>query len=186
MSLFARTYLVWVPFYLCPVNAHKPNSLTELLNVSYEAVSFGGHAAWLSAHILNKRNGSLVFRKGVLLCPVLTGHRAPSLRTCEEKKVMGDGEWHNKTKTAFLPLATGYNAWRRFCGLSQPQNLAQLSRVLKNQELARKFLNLYGTPANIDIWIGAIAEPLLPGARVGPLLACLFEHQFRRARDGDR
>ncbi|XP_002929454.1 eosinophil peroxidase [Ailuropoda melanoleuca] len=80
----------------------------------------------------------------------------------------------------------GYNAWRRFCGLSQPRNLAQLSRVLQNPGLARKFLNLYGTPDNIDIWIGAIAEPLLPGARVGPLLACLFENQFRRARNGDR
>ncbi|XP_021033325.1 eosinophil peroxidase [Mus caroli] len=80
----------------------------------------------------------------------------------------------------------GYNAWRRFCGLSQPRNLAQLSRVLKNQDLARKFLRLYKTPDNIDIWVGAIAEPLLPGARVGPLLACLFENQFRRARDGDR
>ncbi|XP_020040894.2 eosinophil peroxidase [Castor canadensis] len=80
----------------------------------------------------------------------------------------------------------GYNAWRHFCGLSQPRNLAQLSQVLKNQNLARKFLNLYGTPDNIDIWIGAIAEPFLPGARVGPLLACLFENQFRRARDGDR
>ncbi|XP_053425756.1 eosinophil peroxidase [Nycticebus coucang] len=79
-----------------------------------------------------------------------------------------------------------YNAWRRFCGLSQPRNLAQLSRVLKNRDLARKFINLYGTPDNIDIWIGAIAEPLLPGARVGPLLACLFENQFRRARAGDR
>lgn len=80
----------------------------------------------------------------------------------------------------------GYNAWRRFCGLSQPRNLAQLSQVLRNQALARKFLRLYGTPDNIDIWMGAIAEPLLPGARVGPLLACLFENQFRRARDGDR
>ncbi|XP_006889308.1 PREDICTED: eosinophil peroxidase [Elephantulus edwardii] len=80
----------------------------------------------------------------------------------------------------------GYNAWRRFCGLSQPRNLEQLSRVLKNRNLAQKFLNLYGTPENIDIWVGAIAEPLLPGARVGPLLACLFENQFRRARDGDR
>ncbi|XP_036693199.1 eosinophil peroxidase [Balaenoptera musculus] len=79
----------------------------------------------------------------------------------------------------------GYNAWRRFCRLSQPRNLAQLSRVLKNQGLARKFLNLYGTPDNIDIRTGAIAEPLLPGARVGPLLACLFENQFRRARNGD-
>ncbi|XP_006924932.1 eosinophil peroxidase [Pteropus alecto] len=80
----------------------------------------------------------------------------------------------------------GYNAWRRFCGLSQPRNLAELSQVLKNKGLARKFLKLYGTPDNIDIWIGAIAEPLLPGARVGPLLACIFENQFTRARNGDR
>ncbi|XP_010988698.2 eosinophil peroxidase [Camelus dromedarius] len=80
----------------------------------------------------------------------------------------------------------GYNAWRRFCGLSQPRNLAQLSQVLNNRDLARKFLTLYRTPDNIDIWIGAIAEPLLPGARVGPLLACLFENQFTRARNGDR
>lgn len=93
----------------------------------------------------------------------------------------------NRKLTELLPGSpSGYNAWRRFCGLSQPQNLAQLSRVLKNQALARKFLSLYGTPNNIDIWMGAIAEPLLPGARVGPLLACLFENQFRRARDGDR
>ncbi|XP_044529232.1 eosinophil peroxidase [Gracilinanus agilis] len=80
----------------------------------------------------------------------------------------------------------GYNAWRRFCGLSQPRTLAQLAQVLKNSNLAQKFMRLYGTPDNIDIWIGAVAEPLLPGARVGPLLACLFENQFRRARDGDR
>lgn len=91
-----------------------------------------------------------------------------------------------KTKLLLSSFPTGYNAWRRFCGLSQPRNLAQLSQVLKNQGLARKFLNLYGTPDNIDIWVGAIAEPLLPGARVGPLLACLFEKQFRRARSGDR
>ncbi|KAM9001009.1 eosinophil peroxidase isoform X1 [Sarcophilus harrisii] len=80
----------------------------------------------------------------------------------------------------------GYNAWRRFCGLSQPQNLAQLAAVLNNTNLATKFMRLYGTPDNIDIWIGAVAEPLLPGGRVGPLLACIFENQFRRARDGDR
>ncbi|XP_074076627.1 eosinophil peroxidase isoform X2 [Macrotis lagotis] len=80
----------------------------------------------------------------------------------------------------------GYNAWRRFCRLSQPRTLSQLARVLKNKDLARKFMSLYGTPDNIDIWVGAVAEPLLPGARVGPLLACLFENQFRRARDGDR
>ncbi|XP_023561288.1 lactoperoxidase isoform X1 [Octodon degus] len=80
----------------------------------------------------------------------------------------------------------GYNSWRGFCGLSQPQTLEELSAVLKNKMLAKKLLDLYGTPDNIDIWVGAIAEPLVERGRVGPLLACLLGHQFQRVRDGDR
>lgn len=45
---------------------------------------------------------------------------------------------------------------------------------------------MYKTPDNIDVWIGAIAEPLLPRARVGELLACLLGKQFQVLRDGDR
>lgn len=121
---------------------------------------------------------------GILLCLAFPDPRALSQETVEKQKLRGSQQ--GETDLPPSPFPTGYNAWRRFCGLSQPRNLAQLSRVLRNRGLARKFLNLYGTPDNIDIWIGAIAEPLLPGARVGPLLACLFENQFRRARDGDR
>ena len=55
----------------------------------------------------------------------------------------------------------GYNSWRGFCNLSQPQTLAELGAVLKNKMLAKKFLDLYGTPSNIDIWIGVVAEPLV-------------------------
>ncbi|KAG6927636.1 myeloperoxidase, partial [Chelydra serpentina] len=80
----------------------------------------------------------------------------------------------------------GYNAWRQFCGLSQPRNVAELSQVLRNHELAKKFMDLYGTPNNIDIWIGALAEPFVPNGRVGPLLACIIGSQFRKLRDGDR
>ncbi|KFQ16207.1 Myeloperoxidase, partial [Leptosomus discolor] len=80
----------------------------------------------------------------------------------------------------------GYNAWRHFCGLSQPQNVDELAEVLDNSELAKKFMDLYGTPDNIDLWIGAIAEPVVPQGRVGPLLACLLGTQFRNLRDGDR
>nr|XP_009676508.1 PREDICTED: myeloperoxidase-like [Struthio camelus australis] len=80
----------------------------------------------------------------------------------------------------------GYNAWRRFCGLSQPQNVGELSEVLGNSKLAKKFIDLYGTPDNIDLWIGAITEPFVPQGRVGPLLACIIGTQFRNLRDGDR
>jgi len=84
----------------------------------------------------------------------------------------------------FSPL--GYNAWRKLCGLSQPGNQAELAQVLNNANLARKLLQLYGTPANIDVWMGGVAEPFVRGGRVGPLFACLIASQFQRIRQGDR
>ncbi|XP_078278947.1 eosinophil peroxidase-like [Rhinoraja longicauda] len=80
----------------------------------------------------------------------------------------------------------GYNAWRKFCGLSQPRNESELSEVLNNTELAGKFIELYGTPDNIDLWIGGISEPFVEGGRVGPVLACLLGQQFQNLRNGDR
>ncbi|KAM4845078.1 myeloperoxidase [Thomomys bottae] len=80
----------------------------------------------------------------------------------------------------------GYNAWRRFCGLPQPSTVGELGTVLKNLDLARKLMEQYGTPNNIDIWMGGVAEPLEHSGRVGKLLACLIGTQFRNLRDGDR
>uniref|UniRef100_A0A672JML2 Eosinophil peroxidase-like n=1 Tax=Salarias fasciatus TaxID=181472 RepID=A0A672JML2_SALFA len=80
----------------------------------------------------------------------------------------------------------GYNTWRKFCGLSQPRNQAELARVLNNQDLARSLLQHYGTPDNIDVWLGGVAEPFVTGGRVGPLFACLIGRQFKNIRDGDR
>ncbi|KAG9354014.1 hypothetical protein JZ751_012138 [Albula glossodonta] len=83
-------------------------------------------------------------------------------------------------------FTSGYNAWRRFCGLSQPQNLRELARVLRNANLARRLLQLYGTPNNIDMWLGGVSEPFVPGGRVGPLFSCLITTQFQKIRQGDR
>ncbi|XP_041792243.1 eosinophil peroxidase-like [Chelmon rostratus] len=80
----------------------------------------------------------------------------------------------------------GYNKWRKFCGLSQPRNQKQLAKVLKNGQLAKRLLDLYGNPDNIDVWLGGVAEPFVPGGRVGPLFACLIATQFQRIRQGDR
>ncbi|XP_053196572.1 eosinophil peroxidase isoform X1 [Scomber japonicus] len=80
----------------------------------------------------------------------------------------------------------GYNAYRRFCGLSQPRNQAELARVLNNSNLASRLLQLYGTPDNIDIWMGGVAEPFVRGGRVGPLFSCLIAKQFQSIRQGDR
>ncbi|XP_075882046.1 eosinophil peroxidase-like [Nelusetta ayraudi] len=80
----------------------------------------------------------------------------------------------------------GYNTWRKFCRLSQPKNLNQLAKVLKNKNLAKNLLKLYRKPDNIDVWIGGVAEPFVRGGRVGPLFACLISTQFQRIRQGDR
>uniref|UniRef100_A0AAQ4QKH5 Myeloid-specific peroxidase n=1 Tax=Gasterosteus aculeatus aculeatus TaxID=481459 RepID=A0AAQ4QKH5_GASAC len=80
----------------------------------------------------------------------------------------------------------GYNAWRRFCGLSQPKSEAELAQVMNNRDLARRLLQLYGTADNIDIWMGGVAEPFVRGGRVGPLFSCLIATQFQRIRQGDR
>ncbi|KAE8292174.1 Myeloperoxidase [Larimichthys crocea] len=80
----------------------------------------------------------------------------------------------------------GYNKWRKFCGLSQPKTLTELAKVMGNHDLAKKLLELYGTPDNIDVWLGGVAEPFVNGGRVGPLFACLIATQFQRIRQGDR
>ncbi|XP_031611186.1 eosinophil peroxidase-like isoform X3 [Oreochromis aureus] len=80
----------------------------------------------------------------------------------------------------------GYNKWRRFCGLSEPQTLEELAEVLNNTDLAQRLLNLYGTPDNIDVWLGGVSEPFVHGGRVGPLFACLISTQFQKIRQGDR
>ena len=81
---------------------------------------------------------------------------------------------------------TGYNKWRKFCGLSQPKNETELAQVMNNSDLAHKLLEHYGTPDNIDVWLGGLSEPFVRGGRVGPLFACLIATQFQRIRQGDR
>ncbi|KAM5262799.1 thyroid peroxidase [Ctenodactylus gundi] len=80
----------------------------------------------------------------------------------------------------------GYNEWREFCGLPRLQSRADLSRAITNGSIVDKILALYGHPDNIDVWLGGLAEDLLPGARTGPLFACLIGKQMKALRDGDR
>uniref|UniRef100_A0A674MWK8 Myeloid-specific peroxidase n=1 Tax=Takifugu rubripes TaxID=31033 RepID=A0A674MWK8_TAKRU len=80
----------------------------------------------------------------------------------------------------------GYNAWRKLCGLSQPRNQQELAVVMNNTDLARRLLELYGTPDNIDVWLGGVAEPFVRNGRVGPLFSCLIATQFQKIRQGDR
>ncbi|XP_064219869.1 thyroid peroxidase isoform X3 [Aotus nancymaae] len=82
-------------------------------------------------------------------------------------------------------LRGGYNAWREFCGLPRLETAADLRVAIASRSVAAKILGLYKHPDNIDVWLGGLAENFLPGARTGPLFACLIGKQMKALRDGD-
>uniref|UniRef100_A0A3Q3VVY8 Uncharacterized protein n=1 Tax=Mola mola TaxID=94237 RepID=A0A3Q3VVY8_MOLML len=80
----------------------------------------------------------------------------------------------------------GYNEWREFCGLKRIKTLDDFQEVVKDCKVAKKILEIYKHPDNIDVWLGGLVEKFLPGARVGPLFACLIGKQMKALCDGDR
>ncbi|XP_053918946.1 thyroid peroxidase [Cuculus canorus] len=80
----------------------------------------------------------------------------------------------------------GYNDWREFCGLPKLETQADLLTVITNQNVTEKVMELYHNPNNIDVWLGGLLEDFLPGARTGPLFACIIGKQMKALRDGDR
>uniref|UniRef100_A0A8C9RXB9 Thyroid peroxidase n=1 Tax=Scleropages formosus TaxID=113540 RepID=A0A8C9RXB9_SCLFO len=80
----------------------------------------------------------------------------------------------------------GYNEWREFCGYERVETAGQLRRVVSNARLVETLIEVYGHPSNMDVWLGGLVEDLLPGARTGPLFACLIGKQMKALRDGDR
>ncbi|XP_072405220.1 thyroid peroxidase [Chiloscyllium punctatum] len=80
----------------------------------------------------------------------------------------------------------GYNDWREFCELERLETKANLRKAISDLDLVEKIMDLYGHPNNIDIWLGGLAEDFLPGARIGPLFACLIGKQMKTLREGDR
>ncbi|XP_076155894.1 thyroid peroxidase [Alosa pseudoharengus] len=80
----------------------------------------------------------------------------------------------------------GYNEWRSFCGFDRASTPADLGRVINDGRLVEKIMELYGNPDNIDVWLGGLLEEPLPGARTGPLFACLIGKQMKALGQGDR
>ncbi|XP_075056938.1 thyroid peroxidase [Mixophyes fleayi] len=80
----------------------------------------------------------------------------------------------------------GYNDWRDFCGLPRLNSPSDMKISISNHMITSKMIELYGHPDNIDVWLGGLAEDFLPGARIGPLFACLIGKQMKALRDGDR
>ncbi|XP_039766081.1 thyroid peroxidase [Ornithorhynchus anatinus] len=80
----------------------------------------------------------------------------------------------------------GYNDWREFCGFPRLKTRTDLNTAIANSSLVEKIMELYKHPDNIDVWLGGLVENFLPGARTGPLFACIVGRQMKALREGDR
>ncbi|MDQ8189308.1 peroxidase family protein [Roseibacillus persicicus] len=74
-----------------------------------------------------------------------------------------------------------YNTLRRAARLRPARRLRDI-----NPELEETLREVYESPDQVDLWVGCLSEPKVPGAMVGPLLHRIMVNQFTRLRDGDR
>ena len=76
-----------------------------------------------------------------------------------------------------------YNSLRAAFDLGERTSFASITT---DAEIADQLEQLYGTTDNIDCWVGALAEPHVPGTSVGRLMLVGLADQFRRTLVGDR
>jgi peroxidase len=76
-----------------------------------------------------------------------------------------------------------YNTLREAYGLPR---VATFAEITSNVALQTALAAVYANVNVIDPMVGALAEDLLPGASIGPLVAASYQLQFTRVRDGDR
>ena len=74
--------------------------------------------------------------------------------------------------------------WVNHCRLRFP-NLTVSGEFESDLNLVR-FLELYGSLDDVDLWIGGLAEKRLPDAFFGSVFACIFGITFSNVRNGDR
>lgn len=49
-----------------------------------------------------------------------------------------------------------------------------------------RLAEVYDTPDDMDVWVGALAEDTVNGGHVGELMFTVMKRQFEWLRDGDR
>ncbi len=76
-----------------------------------------------------------------------------------------------------------YNTTRAAYGLPKVKSFAEIT---SDAAIQAKLLALYGTVANIDLWVGGLLENHLPSSSVGATFQRILVDQFERLRDGDR
>lgn len=76
-----------------------------------------------------------------------------------------------------------YNDVRVAYGLPRRNSWREVNRDVKMQKVLEQ---TFGTPDNMDAWVGCLAERKAPNSYVGPLVAKILREQFSRLMWGDR
>ena len=76
-----------------------------------------------------------------------------------------------------------YNQMRLAMKLAPATSFADIS---PDPDIQARLASVYASPDDVDLWVGALCEPHVPGSSVGPLLHAVLVKQFTRLRDGDR
>ena len=79
----------------------------------------------------------------------------------------------------------GYNVYREVCGLHKLESFKLIFSDIPSDRLAR-LSRVFSHPDDIDLFTGLMTEVRLPGALVGPTLACLLAAQFSNLKKCDR
>ncbi|MBD3314472.1 MAG: peroxiredoxin [Chitinivibrionales bacterium] len=76
-----------------------------------------------------------------------------------------------------------YNQVRKNLGLGTVNTVYEIS---SDPEVCARLSKQFGSPDEIDLWTGGLAEDMVAGALLGPTFRFILAHQFTRTRDGDR
>ena len=79
----------------------------------------------------------------------------------------------------------GYTAVREKCGLSKLASFDQKPQDIEEESWAL-LRSQYKSVADVDLFVGGLAETPVPGAVVGPTFSCILGVQFTMLMDGDR
>jgi hypothetical protein len=77
----------------------------------------------------------------------------------------------------------GYNEVRRQVGLRPARRWRDVN---PDPEVQQRLASIYDSVDDIDLWVGGLCEPHVPGSMVGPVYHRILVNQFTRLRDGDR
>lgn len=79
----------------------------------------------------------------------------------------------------------GYNAFREYCGFGRAKTFYDFAGTFDNRTIQR-FMSIYRSVDDIDLWSAGISEYPLPGALLGPVFSCIIGEQFSITRRSDR